>query len=747
VQQPATTQKAGLPRPTATPGERPIVLAPPKGALFLRADRLEGDKTEFTAEGSVELRAREQTVLADWLNYNVDRDEIFARGHVLLRQGFDWITGPELKFKRDTETGYFTAPRFNVTEVNAKGSAAEIRFKGPDQYEATDARYTTCVAPRPDWYLRSDDLEVDQLRKVATAHHASVYFKDVPIAYTPWMEFPLSNERKSGFLTPVLGSSGVRGFELATPYYLNLAPNYDATLVPRYMTKRGLQMGGQFRYLFGDADAPLGQAAGEVNAEYLPNDRVTNSDRYAFSWKHNEQFTRNLAGFVNIQKVSDDTYFADLADRIAVTSQRTLPRDGGLVYTQGPWSFLARAQSFQTLQDPNAPVTPPYNRVPQLLAQLDEYEWGGLTWSGYGEYARFTQAALAPTADRAVLYPTVAFNRGGSYWFLTARAGVHMRAYDLDKTTPATPDEHITVTVPITSVDTGLVFERDLTIASHALTQTLEPRMFYVYIPFRRQDQTPAFDSAVDDFNFSQLFAENRYLGNDRIGDANQLTLALTSRFLDRDTGAERLRLAIGQRYYFESQRVTLNEPVRSANSSDFLLGADGRISEAWQMSSLLQYNFDVGEVERLNLGVRYTPAPGRVLNATWRYTRNLLDPTTGIPEQIKQVDLSGQWPINEQWTLLGRWNYSLPDHKTLEGVAGIEYNGDCWVLRVVGQRLTTTTKQTSNSIFIQLELTGLGRVGTSPLDLLRRSVPGYVPANDASLRSRDRSLDPLPEF
>jgi len=744
---PAAAGPSTPPRPGASPATPIMLDTHPKGALFLRADRLEGDRSEMTAEGSVELRARDQTVLADWLNYNAERDEIFARGHVVLRQGFDWITGPELKFKRDAETGYFTAPRFNVTEVNAKGSASEIRFKGPQQYEASDATYTTCVASRPDWYLRTEELEIDQSRKVGTAHHASVYFKDLPIIYAPWMEFPLSNERKSGFLTPILGSSGVRGFEFAAPYYFNLAPNYDATLVPRYMTKRGLQLGGQFRYLLGDADSPLGQAAGEVNAEFLPHDKVTDTNRYAFNWKHNEQFTQNLAGFVNIQKVSDDTYFADLADRIAVTSQRTLPRDGGLVYTQGPWQFLARAQSFQTLQDPNAPVTPPYNRLPQLLATLNEYEWGGLTWSGFGEYARFTQAALAPTADRVVLFPTVSWNRSGSYWFVNARQSVHMRAYELDKTTAATPDEHITVTVPITSLDAGLVFERDLDVGSHELTQTLEPRAFYVYIPYRRQDQTPAFDSAVDDFNFSQLFAENRYLGNDRIGDANQLTLALTSRFLDRDTGAERLRLAIGQRYYFESQRVTLNEPVRSANSSDFLLGAEGRISEAWQMSSLLQYNFDVGEVERLNLGVRYTPHPGSVLNATWRYTRNLLDPTTGVPEQIKQIDLSGQWPINDRWTLLGRWNYSLPDRKTLEAVAGIEYNGDCWVLRVVGQRLTTTTSQTSNSIFVQLELTGLARVGTSPLDLLRRSVPGYVPANDASLRNRDRSLDPLPEF
>ena len=374
----ATPASAATPRTPRTPGGGPVgpltLDTRPKGALFLRADRLEGTNVEMTAQGHVELRTREQTVLADTLIYNSDNDEIFARGNVVLRQGFDWITGPELKFKRDTETGYFTAPRFNVTEANAKGSASEIRFKGPDQYEASNATYTTCVAPRPDWYLTSEELEIDNSRKVATAHNAKVYFQDLPIGYAPWLEFPLSNERKSGFLTPILGSSGGRGFEAATPYYFNLAPNYDATIVPRYMTKRGLQLGGQFRYLLGDAETPFGQAAGEINAEFLPHDQVTGTNRYGMNWKHNEQFTPHLAGFLDLQKVSDDAYFADLADRIAITSQRILPRDGGIVYNQGPWSFLARAQSYQTLQDPNLPVTPPYNRLPQLLASLSDTE-------------------------------------------------------------------------------------------------------------------------------------------------------------------------------------------------------------------------------------------------------------------------------------------------------------------------------------------------------------------------------------
>jgi LPS-assembly protein len=391
-------------------------------------------------------------------------------------------------------------------------------------------------------------------------------------------------------------------------------------------------------------------------------------------------------------------------------------------------------------------VVPPYNRLPQILGTLNETDWLGLTWSGNAEYARFTQDQLAPTGERAVLYPTAAWHRQGAAWFFTARAGVHLRDYFLDRTTPALSEHNPSYAIPITSVDAGLVFERDMKVLDTALTQTLEPRAFYVYIPYKDQSKAPVFDTALDDFNFSQLFAENRYIGNDRIGDANQLTLALTSRFLDHQTGAERLRLAVGQRFYFADQRVSLNEPLRSASSSDFLVSAEGRLSDAWSLAGLLQYNFDNAEVERLNLGVRYTPSPGRALNATWRFTRTFLDPTGAI-EQIKQIDLSAQWPVSDRWTLIGRWNYSFTDRKTLEGIAGIEYNADCWVLRVVGQRLTTTTQQATTSVFVQLELNGLARVGTSPLELLRRSVPGYLPTNDPSLRERDRRLDPLPEF
>ncbi len=751
---PGTAQSAPVPplpgqskSPIVQSGATPAVLPifgnskNDDGAIFLRADRIETiGRKQVDAFGKVELRARGQTVLAEHLMYDVDDQTINAIGDVTLRKNGDWVTGPELKFKRDTETGYFLSPHFFVGEAGARGEAARIEFKGPNLYEVTDGRYTTCVAPRNDWFLQTREMTLDRTRNVGTAHDATVRFFETPIFYSPYLEFPLNNDRKSGFLTPTAGSTGTRGLELATPYYFNLAPNYDATLTPRIMTRRGIQVGGQLRYLFG-APQPM---IGELDAEILPDDRVTNTNRYALSWRHSEQFAPWLSGFLNLNKVSDDTYFADLADRVAVTAQTTLPREAALTTGYGPLSATVHVQSFQTLQDPTQPIAPPYNMLPQITVNYAETNYFGLNWSGAAEYTQFRSATL-PEGDRAVLYPQASWSREGAAWFFTARGSVHMRAYDLDP--GKSTETHPRVAVPIASVDTGLTFERDWTLFGRDFVNTLEPRAFYVYIPYRSQNSLPVFDTAIDDFNFSQLFSENRYLGNDRIGDANQLTLALSSRLLDPRTGAERLRVAVGQRFYFADQRVTLGEQPRSGSSSDILLLAEGKLSDAWALQGLVQQNLDSGLNEQLNVGVRYTPALGSAINAGYRYTRQLVDPTTGLPQTIKQVDLSGEWPVTPNWTLLGRWNYSIPDKKTLEAIAGVEYNQDCWVLRVVFHRLITTTQQTTNSVFVQLELNGLARIGTSPLDLLRRSVPGYLRTNDPSLIDRDTRFDPMPDF
>jgi LPS-assembly protein len=727
--------ESSAPPPRLKPAQRlePPPVKPPQSstvssdreAIFLRADQLEGTSQKWIeASGKAELRTRQQTVLADWLRYDVEADEMWGKGNVTIRRGIDWITGPEAKFKRDTEVGFFTHPEFHVGENGSRGSAREILFNGPNRYDIKDASYTTCVAGNDDWYLRAVDVDLDRSRLVGTAHDATIYFKGAPVLYSPYLTFPLSNERKSGFLTPVFGSTSSRGLEMSVPYYFNLAPNYDATLTPRLMTKRGLQVNSQFRYLFPDI-------AGEADAEVLP-DRITGTTRYGLSWKHNETFSSvpGLSGYLNLQKVSDDTYFADLSDRLAITSQTNLPREGGFAYSRGPFGILARMQTFQTLQDPNNPITPPYFREPQILVTVNPVEWSGLEFAGNGEYVRFRQPALT-NADRTVLYPTVAWTKRGNAWFFTARTGLHMTTYNLED--PTATDRHLNRILPITSVDSGLVFERDANFFGQNFVQTLEPRAYYVYIPFRQQSQIPAFDTAIDDFNFSQLFTENRYLGSDRIGDANQLTLAVSSRLLDPASGEERLRFAIGQRYYFEDQRVTLTETPRAANTSDVLFSAEGKLSDTWTAAGTYEVNVNHKQTQELDLGVRWQPAAGKVLNASYRYIRQQVDPTGNLT-QLKQIDLSGQWPINN-WSLIGRWNYSLVDGKTLEGVIGAEYNGGCWAFRIVGQRLTTTTQQASSSVFVQFELNGLARLGTNPIDVLKRSVPGYLTVNDPNVQ------------
>ena len=719
---------------------QPGVVVTPNEAIFLRADRLEGEGQKWVqAEGQVELRTRRQTMLADWLHYDVEADEFWGKGNVTLRRGIDWITGPEARFKRDDETGFVSEPQFHVGENASRGDASRLTFVGPEHYDIKDARYTTCVAGDDDWYLTAGDVDLDRSRLVGVAHDATIVFKGMPILYSPYLSFPLSNDRKSGFLTPIYGSSNQRGLEVAIPYYLNLAPNYDATLLLRPMSRRGVQFGSQFRYLFTDS-------AGEFDAEDLPRDRLdADANRYALAWKHNQNFGGGLGGYLNLQKVSDNTYFADLSDRLALTSQTNLPREGGVAYDHAPISLLARVQTYQTLQDPNNPITPPYFREPQVVLTVQPVEWAGLDWAAAGEFVRFRQAALIPNGERSVLYPTVSWSQRGNAWFFTAQTGLHMTHYDLDN--PTVPPTNFNRVLPITSVDTGLFFEKDTQWLDRQFIQTLEPRAYYVQIPFRNQSTYPIFDSATDDFNFAHLFTPNRYLGSDRIGDANQITLAVTSRFLDPGTGAEKMRFAIAQQYYFESQQVTLNEPPRTSNSSDILLSAESRLSDVWTAAATLDYQPSTKLTERFDFGVRWQPAPGKVLNATYRFNRQDID-SSGNITQLKQIDLSGQWPLSANWSAIGRWNYSLVDSKTLEGVIGLEYNGGCWVLRAAAQRLQTNTQQVNNSIYVQFELNGLARIGTNPIELLRRSVPGYQKVNDPTLQPvGGEASDFFPEF
>ena len=679
--------------------------------LFITADRLQGIRDQkLEAFGNVDMRKEGESLAADYLIYRQPEDEVFAKGNVRVVQKGSSAAGPEMRLKLEQSLGYMESPVYQFTDANARGDAKRLLFEGKDKYRLLDARYTTCPAGTDDWFMHVADLEIDRTTQIGTAHNAYVEFKGVPLLYTPWMNFPLVAQRKSGFLAPSIGSTGNSGWELTTPYYWNIAPNRDATISPRFMLKRGVQISSQLRYMESNY-------VGEANLEVLPNDRVSQSTRDFLSLQHLQNLGSGWTGSLNLQRASDDNYFKDLSTAVASTSQVVLPREGTLSYAQAPWSFTARVQGYQTLQDPLAPVTPPYSRLPQLLLNANQPNLYGADWALASEFVDFSHPTLV-NGKRFMLYPSASLPLQRTYGYVIPKIGLHITHYALGEGA-TTPD--ITRTVPIFSADSGLYFERDWTFIDKQFLQTLEPRLYYVYVPTREQSQIPIFDTGEAGFNFAQMFSENQFTGPDRINDANQVTAALTSRLVDPNNGVERLRAAVGQRFYFKEQEVTLSSPARSHNFSDMLFSLGGPITPAWQMDALVQYDPTKNTPDDSSISSRYRPAPGKVLNLSFRYTRDLL----------KQIDVSGQWPLYGRWVGMARYNYSLLDSKVLEALAGLEYNGGCWASRAVIHRFTTATADVTNAFFLQLELNGVSQIGPNPLDILKQNIIGYTKSNE----------------
>jgi LPS-assembly protein len=706
------------------------------------ANESRGENEKFLeAIGNVEMRSPSREVLADSVFYDVLLDVIRAKGNVSIRSWQDLVTGPELEFKRDTSTGFMKSPKFVLGLYKGRGAADELLFTGEDQYRVIRGTYSTCVDPSPAWRLDVGTLDVNEQTGVGTAKDARIYIGGVPIAWLPQFTFPLKNERKSGFLAPTYATSEARGFEIQVPYYLNLAPNYDATLTPRVMTKRGVMLNGQFRYIFA---TPLGTAFGETTSEYLPNDRIEKRDRDALNVRHTQLFTPNLSLQLNYNRVSDPRYFIDLADFVAITSITTLPRDATLTYRRFDWTFSARAQRFQTLQDPAAFVLPPYDRMPQLSAESPVYKFGAdrrIEVKTTTDVSRFEYPnASNPSGYRAYNYTSFAYRYEQPGYFVTPRVSLHTSRYKLIGLFDDFKDGNRVV--PMSSLDGGMYFDRDATYFGQAFRQTLEPRAMFTHIPYRDQSQVPVFDTALADFNQQQLFNENRYVGQDRIGDTSQLSIGITSRLLDADSQKERMRFTLGNRIYFKPQRVVLTETPRVRNATDFLLSAQGRLTDSLFLEANSQYNAEEGRSERLSFGMRYSPDRLRTLNMNYRTIRELNTLSGTGPVRVKQLDASAQWPIYRNLYGVGRLNYSIADRRLTEGVIGLEYDGCCYVVRAVAQRLATSSTTSTTAFFFQLELNGLARVGASPLDLLKRNIPGYAQLYENPTRRRVDNSD-----
>jgi len=704
---------------------------------FGRADRMSSRQTPEGAvtvlDGAAELRQAGTLLHADQIRYNQGTSEVEAIGNVTVDQVGTRIAGPRLKLKLDTDEGVFESPTYDLPTDGGRGHADRIEMKGRGKFLLSNATFSTCRPDNEDWRIEARRIDIDQGDSSGKATTASLVFQDRTILKAPALFFPIGDERKSGVLTPSLSITSRSGAEVQVPYYFNLAPNYDLTLSPRLSVRRGLQLGSQFRYLF----RPM---AGELIADYTPHDSDAGRSRYFYSATNTISRLGDWSGGWHLKGVSDDNYFVDYSRTLVDASERSLPRDVFLSRDFGQWNFLGRVLRYQNILE--ARLAPPYEKLPQFQLSTYRTDVHGFDVGLLNDVTWFSRP-LRGSAEgmRGVFNPSIAYPIRRPAWFVTPKASLHASTYQLDVNPFG--ERTLSRVVPTWSLDSGVIMERDVHWQGRPAIQTLEPRLFYVYTPFRDQSQFPVFDSAANDFNFAQLFTENPFTGHDRIADSNQLTAALITRHIDGATGVERLRLALAQRFYFDSQEVTIpGQTSRTDRRSDLLLAASSELGGGHSFDSGIQYAIDDDRVPRVSASWRYWPGDRRLLNLGVRYQSH----------EYAQWNASWQWPLSARWSSLGKINYSFLQERNnpatgqlvdvrpglVEGLLGFEYAEDCWAARFVVQRFVTAEGSDTTAFFLQFDLRGLGRLGADPFGILVRNIPGYrIPDNRPPPSSR----------
>lgn len=664
-------------------------------------------KEIFNFKGDVFIRRSGREMESDSATYNRAEDTVRAAGNVRYRQRNLSLFGNSGYFELGNDKGEVeTITDFRLPEKHGRGSAASMLFESRDHQRIKQGIYTTCNTGSDDWYLHSSDIKLDQVEGVGAARNVWVEFKGVPIFYSPYMTFPLNNKRKSGFLAPSFITSSVAGTDVRVPYYFNIAPERDATVTARNISKHGLQLLGEFRYLSPDSH-------GQLDLGYLPNDSSANRTRMLVSYRHSGTPAPRWNSEVNFGYVSDKSYFEQLGDTLSVASTTFLERRAEATYREDNWSATGRVQAYQTVDDAVPGSSRPYQRLPQLLFNANlpqdssrQGPWGRSAALS-GEYVHFDRVDSL-TAQRIDLQPTASLPYTTDAAYLTPTLGLRHTQYLLNNKTPGTVYD-TSRTLPSLSLDSGVFFERDADFGERRYTHTLEPRLFYLYVPLQNQSNIPVFDSGALDFSFANLFQTNRFSGADRVGDANQVTLALSSRLLDSDSGQERLRASIGQVHYFRDRTVTLpGGTVETAVNSNIVGELSGNeVVSHWSPSASLLWNRQQRQFDKAAIGMHYRSDEKHVINLDYRYQRGSLE----------QTDLSAVWPLSRtqqhQWNAVARWNYSLPDRRTLESLGGIEYDTCCWRFRVTTRHFINNTVGGNNTaLFLQLELKGLTGFG-----------------------------------
>ena len=717
--------------------------------IFQESVEIEGDSLEtlldrkMKAKGNAILKKGNKTIKAEVIEYDQISEKLITQGNTSIDLEKISLSGTKLNYRLSDQTGKMEDATFNIKSdkkeetivqkgiqvtkryYDFRGDAKAIFFEGENKTKLESSRLTTCEVDSNDWYIKSKNMEIDTKKDQVKASHASLDFKGVPIFYMPSTSFSLNKNRQSGFLSSTFGTTSKSGFEFRTPYYFNISPNMDATLTARYLGKRGPLADGEFRYL-------TENYSGINQLQYMNHDQSSGQDnRYFLKLNHQHQFGRGWSGSYDLQKVSDNTYFSDLATMIQVTSVVNLPQRVNLNYSGDIWKLNLLTEKYQTLTNAS---NSPYQRLPQVnLSGKKDYDNFILDlksqWTLFERDDKFASTftdAQKITGSRFTMTPAITVPLTSEYGYIKPKVSANIRSYNLNNS----PDNNKDIVTPIFSLDSGVYLDRNINFLNQNYTNTLEPRLFYVYIPYKDQSVLPNFDSGLADLNMQTLFYENQYNGQDRINDANQLTASLTSKFLDKN-GKERLSAIIAQRYYFEDRRVFGNDltEAKKANS-DIFMGASAKLPNSLNLDAMFQFDPTSNSLLRSTLGSRYNPEPGKMLNVSYRLFDNIIDNN----QDLEVFNAAGQWPLGNRFYSIGRYNYDLKSSQTIEVLAGLEYDGGCWVARSIFDRISLPTSPNPNyAFFIQLELNGIGSIGSDANKLnnfLYRNVPGLRNVN-----------------
>ena len=682
----------------------------PAGQIMLTADEGEIINSDTVIlQGDVHAVQYNQHLSADSAIYNKTTDELHAEGDIRYSKSDLTIGGNSADMSLNSNTGMIFDTDYMLYSRHARGAATSATVESNDITVLKNVTYTTCDINDDAWLLKSSSMRLNQQTGVGTAKNVVLTLKQIPVFYFPYLTFPIDDRRKSGFLPPSYAHSTDNGHEITIPYYINIAPQLDATLAPRFISKRGTMINGELRYL-----TPIDQ--GQLNLEYLPNDDQTEDERHLISMTDNARFSSRLTSKVGIMQVSDSDYFRDLGNSLSVSSISNLRQFAGLDYQSDAWAASALLESYQTVDDTIPDSSRPYQRLPQILFRTIKPGDDALIDLGImGEYVDFRNDDRI-SGSRIDLQPSIVLPMRSPAAFLIPNLTLRYTTYKLGPD-PSVTDSTPSRTLPIFSMDSGLFFEREARWGEQAMTHTLEPRLYYLYTPLRDQSDIPLFDTGQPDFNFAQLFRNNRFSGSDRIGDTNQISAALTTRFFEKETGLERMRASIGRIYYFQDREVSLNNQAETNDRSDIVAEAVASLTPQFTTRLDARLNEETNKFDKGSVQLQYLPNPHSIFNIGYRYQDTTLE----------QSDVSLLWPLNRHWHIIGRHNYDLLEKRALETLAGLEYQSCCWRIRVVNRRyVNDDLGDTRENLYIQFELKGLTSQGDNLESVLENGILGY---------------------